>query len=99
MTAKISLKDFLESIKSPVLYWSSPGRPVPSGEALLLEYVEANDYLPGLLSLEGTAERGFWEWEGGNDLRDHHRNSVLTVQVHDEPSVFQEQLEDYLSGY
>ena len=39
---------------------------------------------------------GVWSWDGEGDVRDARRNTVLSVQVHDEPQTFAAQLEDYL---
>lgn len=99
--ATISLRDYLDGVEHPVLYWSGIGRPMPKGEALLLAHgLEADDYLPGLLDLEGIVSAdgaGAWKWNGEGDVRDDRNNTVQSVQVHDEPKTFAAQLEDYLS--
>ncbi len=86
----MNAQDFVNAIKSPVVFFNSVGN--PRNRIAVLHETE----LPfSLSSLEGDVVDGTWRWNGEGEPADCRGNTVVLVTIDDDAEEWDTQSADY----
>ena len=91
----MNAQEFINSISSPIVFWSSIG--IWSG--LRTAVLDDTEFPFDLSTVNGSINtNGEFEWDGEGDFLDYNNNSISMVIIYADADEFDRQNEEYNSG-
>lgn len=92
----MKLREFLNEQTHPIIWYTSTGCPMGNCEIEIFGVDSIVDQRE-LGDLEGTVDDGAWHWNGEGNPKDHSFNSIMRIEVWNDPARWQRMHDDYMA--